>query len=194
MTAAWSTGCRKRYAYYRCMTRSCEMKSKSIPRAKLEGGFEDILKAMQPSAKLFELAKMMLVDAWQARLDDARSAKIEITKQVKGVEKQIDGMLDRIVETDNASVIAAYEKRIENLERQKIVLNEKMGRTVPPKGRQRECIELALKFLASPWNIYKNGGFAMQQTVLRLAFSAPIRYCRNKGYGTIESFPFQGVR
>ncbi|WP_417604408.1 zinc ribbon domain-containing protein [Primorskyibacter flagellatus] len=24
MTAAWTTGCRKRYAYYRCETRDCE--------------------------------------------------------------------------------------------------------------------------------------------------------------------------
>ncbi|MEL6172577.1 MAG: recombinase family protein [Pseudomonadota bacterium] len=32
MTAAWSTGCRKRYPYYRCMTRGCAEKSKSIPR------------------------------------------------------------------------------------------------------------------------------------------------------------------
>jgi len=39
MTAAWSTGCRKRYAYYRCETRGCEAKSKSVARAKMEAGF-----------------------------------------------------------------------------------------------------------------------------------------------------------
>lgn len=38
VTAAWSTGCRKRYAYYRCETRGCEEKSKGIPRAKMQDG------------------------------------------------------------------------------------------------------------------------------------------------------------
>lgn len=38
-TATWSNGCRKRYAYYRYETQGCEAKSKSVPLAKMEGGF-----------------------------------------------------------------------------------------------------------------------------------------------------------
>jgi hypothetical protein len=44
MTAAWSKGCRRHYPYYFCMTRGCEAKSKSVPRAKIEAAFADILK------------------------------------------------------------------------------------------------------------------------------------------------------
>ena len=67
MTAAWSTGCRKRYPYYRCMTRGCSEKSKSIPRAKLEGFFEDVLKSLTPTRRLFDLARVMFSDAWNMR-------------------------------------------------------------------------------------------------------------------------------
>lgn len=88
----------------------------------------------------------MFVDAWQARLDDARAARAHITKQIKDVERQIDGILDRIVDTDNASVIAACEQRIEKLERQKNILREKAAQSVPPMGRKSDCIALALKF------------------------------------------------
>jgi hypothetical protein len=53
-------------------------------------------------------------------------------------------------------------------------------------------MELALRFLSSPWKIYKNGDYAMRQTVLRLAFAAPLRYSQNSMYGTPElSFPFK---
>lgn len=53
-------------------------------------------------------------------------------------------------------------------------------------------MELTLRFLSSPWNIFKNGSHAVQQTVLRLAFAEPLRYCRNNGYGTIKTaFPFK---
>lgn len=192
MTAAWSKGCRKHYAYYRCMTRGCEEKSKSIPRDKLEGDFEAILQAMQPSKKMCELVKMMFVDAWEHRLAGAHAAKAEVTKQMKMVEAQIESLLDRLVEASSPTVVSAYEGRIAKLEREKIVLNEKASLCVPPKGRLEGCIELSLKFLSSPWKIYRNGGHALRQTVLRLAFSEPIRHSRKEAYGTPKfSFPFK---
>ena len=73
-----------------------------------------------------------------------------------------------------------------------MVLREKIDNAVPEKGRFEDCMELALRFLSSPWKIYKNGDFAMRQTVLRLAFAEPNRYCQNGMYGTPEfSFPFK---
>jgi len=192
MTAAWSKGKYRHYAYYRCGTRGCEMRGKSVPRAKMEEGFEEILKTLQPAKSLFELAKAMLRDAWDMRLAMAQGDKEELRKQYQDVNKQIEGLLDRIVEAKTASVVSAYEARIEKLERQKIVLNERLEQSVPPKGRLEECIELSLKFLASPWNIYKNGDHVMRQTVLRLAFSEPLRCGQNGVYGTPKlSFPFK---
>ena len=115
MTAAWSTGKYKRYPYYRCETRGCEAKSKSIPRAKLEAGFEEVLKSLQPAKGLFELAKAMIRDAWDMRLQIAQSDKAAIEKQICDVNKKIDGLLDRIVEAKSASVVSAFEARIDKL-------------------------------------------------------------------------------
>ncbi len=195
MTAAWSKGKYQHYAYYRCVTRGCEMKGKSVPRAKMEDGFEEILKGLQPAQGLFELAKAMLRDAWDMRLATAQGDKDEFRKQYQDVNKQIEGLLDRIVEAKTASVVSAYEARIDKLERQKFILSERLENSVPPKGRLEDCIELALKFLSSPWNIYKNGDHVMRQTVLRLAFSEPVRYGQNGVYGTPKlSFPFKYLR
>jgi site-specific DNA recombinase len=192
MTGAWSKGKTKYYAYYRCETRGCEAKGKSVPRAKMEDGFAEIMKGMEPTKGLFELAKAMMRDAWDMRLASAQSDKEALKKQLGDVERQIENLLDRLVETDKASVVAACEARIDRLEREKLVLSERLEKTAPPKGRLEECIELALGFLASPWNIYKNGDHAMRQLVLRLAFSRPLLYCQNGVYGTPEfSFPFR---
>lgn len=114
------------------------------------------------------------------------------SKAVKDAEKQIEGMIDRLVDTENRTVARKLEERIDTLERQKLVLAEKAAKNVPSKGRLEDCMELTLRFLSSPWNIYKNGTHAVQQTVLRLAFAEPPRYCRNQGYGTIKTaFPFK---
>ena len=134
----------------------------------------------------------MLRDAWNMRLVIAQNEKEALRKQLEDLNRQLESMLDRIVEANSASVVSAYETRIEKLERDKIVLQERIAKSIPPKGRLEDCIELSLKFLSSPWNIWKNGDFALRQTVLRLAFSGPLRYSLNGVYGTPEfSFPFK---
>lgn len=192
MTGAWSKGKYRHYAYYRCETRGCPQKSKSVPRATLEGGFEDVMKGLQPSRQLFKLVYAMFSDAWNLRLEQARMERDEWCTQLKAIEGRIDDLLDRIVEAKSPSVIAAYEKRIEKLEREKLVLAEKAEKPLPNEGRFEECIELSLKFLSRPWEIYKNGTYAVRQTVLRLAFSKPLTYSPEGVYGTPKTtLPFK---
>ena len=192
MTGAWSKGKYRHYAYYRCQTRKCEGKGKSAPVAKIEEGFAKIMKGMQPAKGLFDLAKAMLRDAWNMRLALALNEKEALQTQLDDVTHQLENMLDRIVEANSASVISAYETRIEKLEHNKLVLRERIAKSVPPKGRLEDCIELSLKFLSNPWNVWKNGDFAMRQTVLRLAFAEPLRYSQNGVYETPNfSFPFK---
>jgi site-specific DNA recombinase len=147
---------------------------------------------MQPSSGLFAMAKAMFIDAWNARLAHALASQETVKRQLKDVEKQIEGLLDRIVEAGSPSVVKAYETRIDKLEREKFVLAERATTIVPPKGRLEESIEHALEFLSNPWNIWKNGSLAMRQAVLRLAFAEPLRYSGASGYRTPEmAFPFK---
>ncbi len=192
MTACWSKGKHRHYAYYLCDTRSCASSKKSVPRAKIEDGLESILQAMQPTPGLFAMAKAMFIDAWNARLANALASQETVKRQLKDVDKQIESLLDRIVETGSGSVVKAYETRIDKLERERFVLIERATSIVPPKGRLEESIEHALEFLSSPWNIWKNGSLAMRQAVLRLAFVEPLRYSGVSGYRTPKmAFPFR---
>ncbi len=180
------------YPYYLCDTRGCANERRSIPRDRIEDGFADILKSLQPTRQLFALARAMFKDAWNMRLTQAHREKDEIARQLRDAEKQIETLLERIVETDNASVIKAYETKIARLEREKLVLSDKAARIVPPRGRLEEFIEPALQFLANPWNLYENGSLTFKRTVLRLAFVEPLRYAPESGYRTAEiSFPFK---
>ena len=192
MTSCWSKGRAKLYPYYLCDTRGCESSRKSVPRDKIENGFEEILRSIQPTRQLFALAKAMFKDAWNMRLSQAESDKEEIARQLGAAEKQIETLLERIVEADNTSVIKAYEGKLVKLEREKRLLTEKAARIVPPKGRLEEFIEPALEFLGNPWNLYENGSLALKRTVLRLAFAEPVRYSRDSGYRTAKTaLPFK---
>ncbi len=192
MTSCWSKGRNKHYPYYLCDTPRCASKRKSIARGKIEDGAEAILRSLQPVSQLFAMAKAMFTEIWAVRLSEAENARQALSIQVKGVEKQIDSLLDRLVDASSASVIRAYETKIEKLEREKLRLADQLEKAGAPKGHLDEFIEPALKFLSNPWNIYQKGSFALRQTVLRLAFAEPLRYSRENGYRTAEiTFPFK---
>ncbi len=95
----------------------------------------------------------MFVDIWNARLSEAENARASLTSQIKDMEKQIESLLDRIVDATSSSVISAYETRIDKLERQKITLLDQADRS-KPRGHLDDFIEPALAFLVSPFSLY----------------------------------------
>jgi site-specific DNA recombinase len=103
-------------------------------------------------------------------------------------------LLDRNVEASNDSVVAAYEKRIAKLEREKVLALEKLSSAGKPKHTFEESLEHAMRFLANPWHVWDNSDLAMKKTVLRLASAEPLPYCRNQGLRTPNlAFPFKAL-
>ena len=130
-TSCWSKGKSKKSTYYLCDTRDCPSHRKSILRAEIEGPFEEIVQSLQPMAKLFGLAKIMFGDAWRQRAAQARL--LSCKRELKVIEGQIEDLLERIVEASNPAVIKAYEARIEKLEHERLLVDEKAS---PPPCRR----------------------------------------------------------
>ena len=117
-----------------------------------------------------------------------------IKADIKRMEKQIEQLLDRIVDASNDSVVSAYEKRIAKLEREKLLAEEKIAQSGKPRHTFEESFEHAMHFLSNPWNIWRKSDLALKKTVLRLAFSAHLPYCRNQGLRTPDlAFPFKAL-
>jgi hypothetical protein len=132
LTSCWSKGRSKLYPYYLCDTPKCPSKRKSVARAKIEDGAEGILKTLEPAGALFAMAKAMFNDVWAARLSEVKEAQKTFVGQIKDVEKQIEALLDRIVDASSPSVTSAYETHIEKLERQKLQLQDQAANTHEP--------------------------------------------------------------
>ncbi len=191
LTAGWSKGKTKSYPYYLCQNKKCGDYGKSLPRAKVEGQFEDILKSLTPSQVMFKVIKSMIEQAWDQRKAQMEAVTAALGREAGKIEKDINEFLDRIVTTQNASVIAAYENKIASLEREKLLVNEKLQKSRHPAKSKREVLELSLQFLSNPWKLWDSGSVILQKTVLRLAFDKRLEYCRNEGYRTPKTtLPF----
>ena len=185
MTACWSkskTG--TKHPYYMCFLKGCPDYRKSIRRADMETAFEDLLQQLVPGETYIDLITVMFRDAWTQQAAQAKSALKVVQEKLTDIEKDIAALLDRIVASTNERVVTAYEARIDKLEKEKLVIAERLH-AEPAKHRPfDEVFELTLKFLSNPYNIWKNGRAEDRKTVLRLVFSEPLKFARNEGFRT----------
>ncbi len=193
LTACWSkskTG--KRHPYYLCHNRSCESRRKSIKRDDIEGAFSELVKRMTPTQELFALAKVMFKKAWEIRTQQAEAIETSMQAKIVKVDRQIEQLVDRIVDSESDTAIAAYEKRIAKLEREKLIASEKLKSGIGPKRSFSDMFELACSFLANPWKLWASDRLEDKRTVLKLAFSERLTYSRKTGLRTPKTtLPFK---
>ena len=192
LTACWSTSkTGKKHPYYLCPTKGCVSYRKSIRRDLMEDQFAIIVRNLQPTEGLLTLTKAMFKQAWDHQLNQSKALIASSKREIKVLDIQMDRILDRIVDADSPRVASALEQRLDKLEREKLVLTEKLEKQARPPHSFDQMFELACNFLASPWKLWENGSIALKRTTLRLAFTDRIEYCREKGFRTPKtSLPF----
>ncbi|WP_081423908.1 recombinase family protein [Celeribacter ethanolicus] len=195
MTACFSTSqTGAKHPYYWCKTKGCPSHRKSIRRAKVEEDFEAFLGTLQPTKGFFDLLQRMFSDAWAARSALENMSREDAKRQLVKLDGQIANLVERIMDSSQPAVIAAYEKKISTLEQEKLVMKERIAKPQEEKTRKGTYYELALAFLSSPQRIWQEGNFAWKRIVLRLAFMEPIIYSREKGIRTPKTtLPFKAL-
>lgn len=133
LTACWSksaTG--KLYPYMLCHTAGCPSRRKSVPRDRIETEFGTLLKSIEPAPAMFALVRTMFRHAWDQRSAQAAAIALSYRKERDGIDAQLDKLMDRIVEASSPTV-AAYERKIAELENRKLVIAEKIDEQTKPR-------------------------------------------------------------
>jgi site-specific DNA recombinase len=181
LRSSWSKGRRQHYPYYLCQTKTCDSYGKSIPRDRVEGDVGDLIRTLQPSQTLFDIVRAMFRHAWEMRGAQANEAVTALKGQIRTTDKQVESLLERIMDATNPTVVRAYEGKIAGLERDKRRLASQLATRSAPRGAFDEKLEHALQFLANPYEIWASGNIALRRTVLRLAFVDRLHYHRKTG-------------
>ncbi len=192
LRSCWSQGKTKTYPYYLCQTKGCGSYGKSLPRAKVEGSFEMILRRLTPATQTIQLIKAMFRDAWDQRAAQTESAQKHLRTKLKTTETEIEKLIDKLIDSTSPTLGAVLEKRLAALETQKRLTEEALQKTTIPKHRYEELLELSLQFLANPYKLWKTGHLTHQRTVLKLAFAEHFAYHRTEGPRTPNmTLPFK---
>jgi site-specific DNA recombinase len=100
--------------------------------------------------------------------------------------------MNRLVETNSDLTAKAYERKIESLEKERLLIQDRLQNTAKSKASPHQIFELAPTFLANPRKIWESGNLVLQKLTLRLAFSEGLAYRRNEGFRTPKTtLPFK---
>ena len=150
---------------------------------------------MQPWENVFAAARAMFKMLWSRRLTAQAETRRTLETEHSTIEHQVEQFLDRIADTDVPSIVAAYEKRIRDLEERKIVLAERIancGRALPDFD---DALKTSLDFLRNPGNLWDSPRLEDKRAVLKLAFAGRLAYTRNEGFKTPDvSLPFKVLK
>ncbi|MAN73356.1 MAG: recombinase [Henriciella sp.] len=182
----------KYYVYYECFNKSCPSYRKSIKKAEIEKAFEELLSTMRPSDELFHLLHAMLKDLWDAQAARGQALVESAKKELVEIERDIERLVDRTLETKNSTLAKRYEDRIGDLETRKLVLAEKQSKIGQPQSTFERTFRTAMRFLSNPLILWSSKRLEDKRAVLKLTFSDQIAYDRKKGFRTVDlSLPFK---
>jgi site-specific DNA recombinase len=192
LTACWSTSrTGKMHPYYLCHSRNCPSRRKSIPRERLEGVIDALLKSLQPTQALFALVKDMFRKAWDMRQAHQEATLVLAKRELAKLDELIEQLVDRMVETKSAAALTAFENGLAKLEREKLVASEKLTDKGRPQRSFDELFELAMGFLSNPWKLWASERLDDKRTALKLVFQSRLEYHREHGVRTAKTtLPF----
>ena len=192
LTACWSKGRKQHYPYYLCQTRGCPSKGKSVRRDDLEAQFAEILTKLRPTPELHALAVEMFRDLWHARAASGDALRMQMSADVKRIEREIAALIDRIMAASSPTLVTAYEKRVHDMEIEKSVLREKIANCGRPLISFEDSYRTAFSFLENPRKLWDSNRLEDKRAVLKLVFASRLSYHRQTGFRTAEiSIPFK---
>ncbi len=185
-----------RHGYYVCQTKDCVSYGKSARKADVEQRFEALLETLTPRPELIKVADAMFKTLWKKHrlaFEERRKAGVG---SIKTIERKLETLVDRLIQTTQPSLIRVYEGEIAKLEQRKAVERERLDAVEAESGIGTPGLEKSyrttLAFLSNPLNLWNSERIECRRAAVKLTFSDKLQYCRKNGYRTAQiALPFR---
>ena len=129
---------------------------------------------------------------WAASEAKTRERQRELKAEASVLEKKIRATLDLMLASESPTVVGAFERKVEELERKRLLLEERTARCGTQARGFDETFRTAFEFISNPWNLWENGSLEDKRIVLKLTLTDHLEYDWNGSVRTAEiSMPFK---
>ncbi len=141
----------------------------------IKGHHEPLIsfEAFQRIQDTLTLFRELLQEAWDQRTEMAKTDQSDLKTTLTHLERKTQKVMERLVETDDPTLITAYEAQIRKLQEDKLLIEEKLQKPAVNQGTFEETYRTAMEFRSNPCNLWDNVNQESRKLVLKLAFYRP---------------------
>ncbi len=192
VTASWSKGRNGKFPYYRCKTKGCSERNKSIRKKTIEEEFSDIIGKIKPSEEVLNLTKEIVGDVWRKRESDLVIGKYRSETEIENLVKEKDRFLELLSRATDNNVISAYEEKVAKISEKVLVLKDSLMSYDKHKPNIETALDIVFDFLKNPLKQWEKENIHTKRLVLKLVFEKNLEYNKNSGFETaILSLPLR---
>ncbi len=137
----------------------------------------------------------MFKKIWEHLTNYASHRKQALEAKLSAKEREVQKLLDLVVEASIPDVVSAYEQKIKICRDEQVILREKMAQCGTPLKTFDENYRTAMQLFANPLNLWNSEHYEHKRAVLKMAFSERLVYVRGEGYRTaVNTSPFAALR
>ncbi len=187
LTAGWSKGRSKRYAYYVCHNKDCSCYGKSSSRDAVENAFEKLLERSSLKDEVDQVVTTMFDRVWQDEIELTKKQKIAIQQKVDFLGSKIKQLTEFALVAKSEPARRAYEEQIEDVAREREALQDEMPIEIDFSIPYRTALDKALGLLKNPSKIWANLEVKERQGLFYFVFDQKLEYSLEDGYRTAET-------
>jgi hypothetical protein len=184
VTGSWSTGRNGKFAYYRCKTKGCLQRNKSVRKEIIESEFSDILGKIKPTKKVLDFTKVAIELVWKKKEGEILQKRKAIELQLFKLEEARKIVLERVIKAVDEKVVSVYETRIAEFSDNIAVLKNSLMLFDQHQPNIETALGIVFDFLENPLKRWKNGDIHTKKLVLKLVFEQKLVYSRKSGFET----------
>jgi len=186
LTASWTRGRHKRYAYYHCQERACKEYGKSIARDRLHADFERLLGGVGASPDVLDFVRQVTLEVWERKTRDLAQETTSKARRVREIEADLRALADKLGRTSSDTAARVLETRIEEREAERLALWQEPVKSATPRADYGTAFDAVRSLIENPLLLWQTGSRETKRLVPRLVFTSLLPYDRKSGFGTAD--------
>jgi len=190
LTACFSKGRNRAFAYYLCQTKGCLVYKKSIARDILDVTFKEAMAGIRPTEKAIKYFQKIFDKCWQKAVREVNKNQSENIKAIKEIEAEIEKYTDLAGQSNSGVVTVRYEQRIESLIYKLEKLRHKNATSIDLSVPYRTALDKVIELGKNPYETWDNSDLAAKKKLFYFFFDSNILYDVKTGYRTVNPSVF----
>ena len=186
ITAAWSSGRKKKYPYYSCLNHGCSLRHKGLARDIVEKDFKKLLKESRLKSAVDKIVTVVFDQVWKEELKALEKEEAVVIRSLKEKNDKLRDFTNLAHKAKSDKIRAVYESQMEELAEEIKESHNKPLSQMDTNVPYRTALRKSRGLVKSPYTVWQKLSLQEQRGLFFFIFDEKLAYDPKEGYRTAE--------